>query len=245
MTDEQNGAHSARPDDTPVDRRTPAAEPPVTTREEDRRDRHMRVLPHHERNARDRGVVDERSVAAAQKQEHGGVKVGSAFFGWLTATGMAVLLTALLSAIGAGVGVANDTSVGNATDTAVKNASTVGIVGAIVLLAIVLIAYYCGGYVAGRMARFNGIRQGIAVWLWGLVIVVVLAILAAAAGQKYNVLAKLNAFPRIPVNEGTLTTTGVIALVAVAAASLLGAILGGLAGMRYHRVIDRTRPVVD
>lgn len=58
-------------------------------------------------------------------------------------------------------------------------------------------------------------------------------------------LAKLNAFPRIPVNEGTLTTTGVIALVAVAAASLIGAILGGLAGMHYHRKIDRTRPITD
>jgi hypothetical protein len=252
MTNEQDGAHSVDPDNSHDrdPRRTPAAEPPVTPREEDQRDRHMRVLPHRDdyeggHGHRDRGVVDERAVAAAQKQEHGGVKVGSAFFGWLTATGMAVLLTALLSAIGAGVGVANNTSVGNATDTAVKNASTVGIVGVIVLLAIVLIAYYCGGYVAGRMARFNGIRQGIAVWLWGLVIVVVLAILAAAAGQKYNVLAKLNAFPRIPVNEGTLTTTGIIALVAVAAASLIGAILGGLAGMHYHRKIDRTRPITD
>ncbi|MBO1756499.1 hypothetical protein J4030_15355 [Allobranchiibius sp. CTAmp26] len=183
-----------------------------------------------------------RSVAAAQKREHGGVKIGSAFFGWLTATGMAVLLTALIAAIGAGVGVVNNTNVTNAKNTASSNASTVGVVGAIVLLLIVLVAYYCGGYVAGRMARFNGIRQGIAVWLWALVIAIVLAILAAVAGEKYNLLAKLNAFPRIPVKEGTLTTTGIVALIAVAAASLIGAMLGGLGGMRYHRAIDRTDP---
>ena len=35
---------------------------------------------------------DRRDVVGREREEHGGVKVGSAFFGWLTATGMAVLL---------------------------------------------------------------------------------------------------------------------------------------------------------
>ncbi len=68
------------------------------------------------------------------------------------------------------------------------------------------IAYYCGGYVASRMARFNGIRQGIAVWLWAVVVAIAVAILAAVAGSKFNILAQLNSFPRIPVSEGSLTT---------------------------------------
>jgi hypothetical protein len=38
-----------------------------------------------------------------------------------------------------------------------------------VLLVILFVAYYCGGYAAGRMGRFNGMKQGIAVWLWALV----------------------------------------------------------------------------
>ena len=38
---------------------------------------------------------DRRDVVGREREEHGGVKIGSAFFGWLTATGMAVLLTAL------------------------------------------------------------------------------------------------------------------------------------------------------
>ncbi len=193
---------------------------------------------------RERAVVDHESVTRAQKERYGGVKVGSAFFGWLTATGMAVLLTALLAAAGAAVGVGNNTDITKATDAASSNSKTVGIVGAIVLLVIVLVAYYCGGYVAGRMARFNGIRQGVAVWVWTLVIAVVLAVLAAVAGQKYNVSATLNIFPRIPVKEGTLTTAGVIALIVVAVAALIGAILGGLAGMHYHRRVDHTVPIV-
>jgi hypothetical protein len=41
------------------------------------------------------------------------------------------------------------------------------------------------------------------------------------------------------VNEGDLTTAGIIALVAIAVASLAGAILGGMAGMRFHRKVDK------
>jgi hypothetical protein len=90
------------------------------------------------------------------------------------------------------------------------------------------------------MARFNGIKQGVAVWVWALVVAVLLAILGAVAGNEYNILSQLNSFPRIPVSEGDLTTGGIIALVAVLAASLLGAIVGGLAGMRFHRRVDKT-----
>ena len=64
--------------------------------------------------------------------------------------------------------------------------------------------------------------------------------LGAVAGSKYNVLAQLNSFPRIPVNEGDLTTGGIVAAVAAVAATLGGAILGGLAGLRFHRRVDKT-----
>src|SRR3954449_3011290 len=166
-------------------------------------------------------------VLEAERESYGGVKVGAAFFGWLTAVGMSVLLTALLAAAGAAVGVATGT-VNQATSQATQNPQTIGLWGAVALAVVLFVAYYCGGYVAGRMARFNGAKQGVAVWLWAIVIAVLVAIAAAVAGNKYNVLANLNSFPRIPVNEGTLSTGGIIALLAVALASLVGAILGGL-----------------
>ena len=131
---------------------------------------------------------DRRSVVARQKEEHGGVKLGSAFFGFLTATGMAVLLTALVTAAGAVVGLASNTPVGAAASEATQAASTVGVVGGIILLVILFVSYYCGGYVAARMARFNGVKQGVAVWVWALLV----------------------------------------------------AVLGGLAGMRFHRRVDKT-----
>jgi MFS family permease len=45
--------------------------------------------------------------------------------------------------------------------------------------------------------------------------------------------------PRIPIDEGTATTGGIIALVAVLLVTLLGAILGGKLGDRFHRKVDR------
>ena len=109
----------------------------------------------------------------------------------------------------------------------------------IAVAVILFVSYYCGGYVAGRMARFDGARQGVAVWLWALAIAVVFALLVVAAGTRFNVLSTLNSFPRIPVDEGTLTTGGTIVLIAGALITLAGAVLGGVAGMRYHRRVDR------
>ena len=146
----------------------------------------------------------------------------------------------MLAAAGVAFGVATDTTVDDAvqsSENATATAQTVGLVGAITLLVILLVAYYCGGYVAGRMARFNGIRQGLAVWLWGVVMALVVAAIAAIAGAQYDVFAQLN-LPRLPVNEGQVTAVGAIAIGAAIVAALVGALLGGLAGMRFHRKVD-------
>lgn len=186
--------------------------------------------------------VDRTAVVTRQKERFGGMKAGSAFFGWLAATGMAVLLITLLTAAGVVFGIASNQSMDvdqavqdaqNATSTA----QTVGLVGGIALLVVLFVAYYCGGYVAGRMARFNGMKQGLAVWLWGVITAVIIAAIAAIAGSQYDVLASLS-LPRIPVNEGQVTTVGLIAIGAAILAALIGALLGGLAGMRFHRKVD-------
>lgn len=167
------------------------------------------------------------------------MKVGAAFFGWLTATGMAVLLTAVAGAAGAAVGVARTGSAGDAAGTAADNAGTVGVAGAVVLAVVIFLSYLAGGYVAGRMARWNGARQGVAVWLWAVVVAVAVAIVTAVAGAQYNVLGRLNSFPRLGLDDGTVTSVGLVSLLVVAVLSLVGAVLGGLTGMRYHRKMDR------
>ena len=182
--------------------------------------------------AEDGEEVDRATVVDREREALGGVKVGSAFFGWLAATGMAVLLTALVAAGGAAVSLAQ----GNEADAPVD---TIGLTEAIVLLVIFFVAYYSGGYVAGRMARFNGMKQGVAVWIWAIVIAIAVAIAGMVAGEQYDIQSELNNFPRIPSNEGDVTTNGIIAAAAIAAVTLIGAIMGGLAGMRFHRRVDR------
>jgi uncharacterized membrane protein len=168
-----------------------------------------------------------------QRDEYGGINWGAAFFGWLVAVGIGALLTAFVSAAGAAVAISE---IESATE-AVANADTIGIVGVLALFAIALIAYFAGGYVAGRMSRFDGARQGVGVWAWSIFAVIVLAILGVIAGEEYNLFADLN-LPRIPVDEGDLTTGGVILLVIVLVGTLLASMAGGKAGERYHRRVD-------
>lgn len=170
-----------------------------------------------------------RETQRRQREEFGGLHWGSAFFGWLVAVGIATLLTAVLSAAGAAVGL---------TRTSAGDADTLGIIGGVLLLLILLLAYYAGGYVAGRMSRFTGPRQGLGVWIIGLAVTVVLALAGALLGAKYNVLSQLN-LPRIPVDEGSLTTGGLIALAAIVLGTLLAAVAGGKAGTHFHRKVDR------
>ena len=186
--------------------------------------------------ADDTTAVDRREVVSREKDAFGGMKFGSCFFGWLTASGTAVLLAAVVTGVGAALGLSRDVE---AATTSATQTESVGRVGGILLVAIIFVAYLAGGYVAGRMARFNGLKQGLGVWLWAVII----AILAAVAGwlvdARFDVLAQVNSFPRFPVNEGTLTTAGLIVAIGVVAASLAGALLGGVTGMRYHRRVDR------
>jgi len=181
---------------------------------------------------RDRPGLEERvrEVRARQRDEFGGINWGSAFFGWLVAVGSAAILAGLLAAAGAVIGLSADPS---ETD-----AEEIGIGGGIALLVVMLIAYYAGGYVAGRMSRFDGARQGLGVWLWGIVIAIGLAVLALVAGDEYNVLSQLN-LPDLPVGEREATTGGIIATVVIVIGTLLAAVAGGLSGMRYHRRVDR------
>ncbi|MGY1810107.1 hypothetical protein ACI8AF_22290 [Blastococcus sp. SYSU D00669] len=176
-----------------------------------------------------------RDALDAQHERFGGITWGAAFFGWLSANGLAVVLAALLSAGGVALGLSQGVDDG---DAAAREVSTIGIAGGIGLLVVLFLAHLAGGYVAGRMARFDGARQGVAVWLIGLLVVLLLAGAGVVLGAQYDVLQQLN-LPHIPIGEGTATTAGIIALVAVLLATLLGAVLGGRLGTRHHRKIDR------
>jgi hypothetical protein len=194
--------------------------------------------------ATDQGTTRER--LARQRERFGGINWGAAFFGWLSANGLAVLLLALLSAAGLAIGLTttsgnpqlNRQRAENGALGPIDTVKTIGIAGGLGLLVVLALAYFAGGYVAGRMSRFDGARQGLAVWVIGLVVVFVLAGVGAGFGAKYNVLAQLD-LPRIPVDEGTATKGAVVALIAVLLFTAVAALMGGKLGEHYHRRVDR------
>ncbi|HTE60627.1 MAG TPA: hypothetical protein VK631_09780 [Solirubrobacteraceae bacterium] len=170
------------------------------------------------------------TARARQRDEFGGVNWGASFFGWLVAVGIAALLGAILVAAGAAIGL-TESDVTNAADEI-----TLG--GGIALFVVLMLAYSTGGYVAGRMSRFDGARQGLATWAIGLIVTAALALAAVIFGDEYNVLDQLN-LPSVPVGGETLATGGIIALAAIVVGTVVAGLAGGKVGERYHRRVDR------
>jgi hypothetical protein len=173
------------------------------------------------------------TARARQREEFGGINWGSSFFGWLVAVGVGALLTSLLIAAGAAIGLTATTD-----STSSSTAKDLSLAGAIALLAVLMIAYYAGGYVAGRMSRFDGARQGLATWAIGVAITVTLAVAGVILGSEYNVLERLN-LPALPVGDTSFASGGLIALAAILIGTLIAATSGGKVGERYHKRVDR------
>jgi hypothetical protein len=225
-------------DDAPATTVAPPPDEPATRV----RDRDDRLAPA-DRFARDdvheprtlAPVVGDATLVAMhdrQRIRFGGISWGSAFFGLLSAIGLAAILLGIVAAAGVAIGVSE------IKDVTKGNAETIGLGGAILVLAILALSWFCGGYAAGRMARFDGPRQGLAVWVWTVLIGVVLAIAALIGGSDYDVFAQLN-LPNVAVGDQTLTTGGAITLAAGCVVTLFFAVAGGKFGDRFHRRVDR------
>jgi hypothetical protein len=120
------------------------------------------------------------------------------------------------------------------------------ITGLVLLGVLIFLTYFFGGYVAGRLARFDGGRNGAMLLVWtlltGLLLVLAAGVFSgflpdgatAAIGSTMNgVLSALD----------SLSQAGVVGIVVVVAAlllALIGGFLGGRLGSRYHAEIDRT-----
>lgn len=107
---------------------------------------------------------------------------------------------------------------------------------AVALSVLIFFAYLVGGYAAGRMARFAGAKQGIAVWLWQIMALILGSLATFLAPQLFqNSVASLSLQKLIAGDFAN----GLLAVLLVLALSFLGAILGGLLGRLYHRRVDK------
>jgi hypothetical protein len=176
---------------------------------------------------------DLRAVRARQREQFGGVNWGAACFGWLVALALGAILAGVLAATGVVVGLTAQSA-----GEAFGDAKSTGLGAAVAVLVALATAYGCGGYVAGRMSRFDGARQGAATWTIGVLVIVALALAGAILGAEYDVLGRLD-LEALPIGDFEPAIGGALALLAVLAVTLLTAIAGGKSGARYHHKIDR------
>lgn len=107
---------------------------------------------------------------------------------------------------------------------------------AVALGLLIFFAYLVGGYAAGRMGRFAGAKQGIAVWLWQIMALILGSLATFLVPQVFQ-----NGVAHLSLQKlmGGDFANGLLAVLLVLALTFLGAILGGLLGRLYHRRVDK------
>jgi len=120
------------------------------------------------------------------------------------------------------------------------------ITGLVLLGVLIFLTYFFGGYVAGRLARFDGGRNGAMLLVWFFIAILVLALVAGVfsgflpAGVSESV---GNLLDGVSSTVGDLTAAGAVGIavaVGMLLLALLGGFLGGRLGDRYHAEIDRS-----
>jgi hypothetical protein len=160
----------------------------------------------------------------------GRLSLPSVLAGVLVAYGAFAVLAALVGAAAAAIGLN--------TDLAGNDWATLKMGSAIAVAIVLLLAYLFGGYVAGRMARRAGLLNGLAVFVLAVVLVAVVAAIAASQADTDAVQANLRSLG-IPTTGTEWGKVGTVAGIGSLAAMLVGALLGGVLGERWHSKLTR------
>jgi hypothetical protein len=154
----------------------------------------------------------------------------SVLAGVLVAYGAFAVLAALAGAAAIVIGLD--------TDLSANDWAELGVGSAIVAAVVLLLAYLFGGYVAGRMARRAGLLHGLAVFIGALVIVALVAAVAATQADTGAIRGNLRSLG-IPTTGAEWGDVGTLAGIGSLVAMLVGAVLGGLLGERWHTKLAR------
>jgi hypothetical protein len=169
-------------------------------------------------------------AALAREAGLGRLSLPSVLAGVLVAYGAFAVLAALVGAVAAAIGLN--------TDLAGNDWATLGVGSAIAAAIVLLLAYLFGGYVAGRMARRAGLLNGLAVFVLAVVLVAAVAAIAASQADTDAVQANLRSLG-IPTTGTEWGKVGTVAGIGSLAAMLVGALLGGVLGERWHTKLTR------
>jgi hypothetical protein len=161
------------------------------------------------------------------RRRFGGFDLGAVLAGLLAAVGMTALLGGLAGAIG---------TVGYQMDVQ-RDREAMSAGGFITGLVVLVLSFLVGGWVAGRVARYDGGVNGFASAVFFVLLSAVVAGLGAWFGDQYDVFASIR-LPQWFTSE-TNTSAAVLSAIAALVVVLAAGWLGGLAGSRYHRRADK------
>ena len=174
------------------------------------------------------------------REVYGGVDWLGSFIGCILALVCGIVLLTLLS----GIVLA---PLSFTLDLQGQEIDTAAIVGLVLIGLSLFLAYFAGGYVAGRLVRFDGGRNGAATVVWGILLGVIFGVFSflLAGFLPGGISESLESFREssiLPV-ANSVVRLGLLGLAIAAGALLLmflGGFLGGSLGTRYHTRIDQT-----
>ena len=171
---------------------------------------------------------------------YGGVDWLASFVGFIFTLLFAVIVgTAAGALLLVPLGLADSLSGGQLTSTAIT--------GFAVVAGVLFVSFLLGGYISGRMARYDGGVNGAMVLLWTVLVAVALVLLSGLLRQVISgtiagqIVSEAFNFGNTATQLlGGLGTVGAVIGGAAALVALIGGMIGGRFGSRYHREIDYT-----
>jgi hypothetical protein len=154
------------------------------------------------------------------------VSLGSVLAGVLVAYGAFAVIAAIAGGILTAMGVDMDQLSSN-------DWREYGMASAAVGAFCLFLSYLFGGYVAGRMARRAGALNGALVFLFGILLVAGVAAAVGTQAGSDTVMDNLRSMG-VPTSGEEYAALGTFAGIAAVVAMLLGSILGGIQGERWH-----------
>jgi hypothetical protein len=130
------------------------------------------------------------------------------------------------------------TAVGLNNDLSSNDWARLGTGSGIAAAVVLLLAYLFGGYVAGRMARRAGLLNGLAVFLLAIVLIAAVGAIVASQADADTIGTNLRSLG-IPTSGSEWSDIGTLAGIASLAAMLIGALVGGVLGERWHSKLTR------
>ena len=227
----------------------PEATRPVTTGRASRRssqeDKETRVIrsAQHPDTVRDAKPYPRGYFEAVEEREdrlrdmYGGVDWLASFLGFVFTVVLAAVFSAIAGLVLVPFGFPPELSGGQLGASVLTGLGVLGV--------LIFLTYFFGGYVAGRLARFDGGRNGAMVLVWTFIVALILALVAVVfsgflpAGIADGVANLVRGTASTVGNLANAGVAGIVVGVAALLLALLGGFFGGRLGSRYHTEIDR------